>query len=532
MKKVVMDDFLSEDEDNEENKRVLTVKQLDKEEFEKNKANFDFKQIVSTFILKKDYFISHKTTDIFLDYDIDDKPIGEGSFGVVYKGVEKNTNIVRAIKQIFNENITNYDGFMTEVSALKTLDHPNVVKLFEVYQDKTCVFLVLEYLDGGELFDYIADRDHLTEADSARFFKQMMSAIIYCHKNRICHRDLKPDNFMLASKDQDAYIKLIDFGLSRSFYKFHGEGKGEIIRMETKVGTSLYMAPEVLSKNYSNACDTWSLGVILYIMLCGCPPFDGEDDQEIYAAIKNLAYDFSDEAWQSVSEDAKDLVNKILVEEKNRITPKEALNHPWVKRFNSNDKNEISKEYLEKLENFKNSTNLKKAILSFLATKSSDKDIQEEIALFNTFDKNKDGYITVNELKKGIKSMNNRSDEEIEAIMNSIDTDKNGAINYNEFIAATLNAKIASDFERIEKAFEFFDLDNDGFIDEVELKDALAGKEFEKIDISIFQEALQECDMNGDGKVDFSEFTQAMENKLNEKVKASANPTDLEQTAE
>lgn len=332
-----MDDFLSDDDESEESKRYLTVKQVDKEQFEKNKANFDFKKIVSNFILKKDYFITHKTTDIFLDYDIDDKQIGEGSFGVVYKAVEKGTKAVRAIKQIFNENITNYDGFMSEVSALKTLDHPNVVKLFEVYQDKNCVFLVLEYLDGGELFDYIADRDHLTEADAARFFKQMMSAIIYCHKNRICHRDLKPDNFMLASKDKDAYVKLIDFGLSRSFYKFHGEGKAQVIRMETKVGTSLYMAPEVLTKNYSSACDTWSLGVILYIMLCGSPPFDGDEDQEIFTAIKNLDYDFSDEIWDSISEEAKDLVSKILVFEKNRITPKEALNHPWVQKFNQNE---------------------------------------------------------------------------------------------------------------------------------------------------------------------------------------------------
>lgn len=263
MKTVYVDDFISDDE-SEETGRILTTKHIDKEEYEKNKSKFDLKKLISTFILKKDYFISHKTTDIFLDYDINEKPIGEGSFGVVYKAMEKSTGLVRAIKQIFNENITNYDGFMTEVSALKTLDHPNVVKLFEVYQDKKCVFLVLEYLEGGELFDYITDRDHLSEEESAMFFKQMMSAIIYCHKNRICHRDLKPDNFMLTNSE-DKCLKLIDFGLSRSFYKFHGEGKGELIRMQTKVGTSLYMAPEVLLKNYTSACDTWSLGVILYI---------------------------------------------------------------------------------------------------------------------------------------------------------------------------------------------------------------------------------------------------------------------------
>ena len=322
-----------------------------------------------------------------MDYDFEERPIGEGSFGVVYKVKEKSTNLVRAVKQIFNENITNYDGFMTEVSALKTLDHPHVVKLFEVYQDKTCVFLVLEYLDGGELFDYITDRDHLSEADSTRIFKQMMSAIIYCHKNRICHRDLKPDNFMLVSKDQNAPVKLIDFGLSRSFYKFHSQGKGEVIRMETRVGTSLYMAPEVLSRNYSSACDTWSLGVILYIMLSGYPPFDGENDQEIYDSILSLSYDFSDEVWGEVSDGAKDLISNILVHEENRLTPKDCLNHPWIKSFDPKGQEKVASQYIVQMETFKESTNLRKAILSFLATKTSNKDIEEEIALFNQFDK-------------------------------------------------------------------------------------------------------------------------------------------------
>lgn len=110
---------------------------MGREEFERRKANFNLKDAMSKFILKKEYFICHKKTDIFLDYEFEEKPIGEGSFGVVYKVKEKSTNIVRAVKQIFNENIANYDGFMTEVSALKTLDHPHVVKLFEVYQDKT-----------------------------------------------------------------------------------------------------------------------------------------------------------------------------------------------------------------------------------------------------------------------------------------------------------------------------------------------------------------------------------------------------------
>lgn len=183
-----------------------------------------------------------------------------------------------------------------------------------------------------------------------------------------------------------------------------------------------------------------------------------------------------------------------------------------------------------KLGTFKETSNMKKAILTFLATKVSDEDIKEEIALFNQFDKNGDGYITVNELKKGFKSLDKMSDEEIEAMMNSIDTDQNGAINYNEFIAATLNAKVVNDYERINKAFQFFDKDNDGLIDENELRDALAGKEFEKVDIGIFQEALGECDMDGDGKVDFSEFSKVIEDKLSKE--SSSTSGGLEKTTD
>lgn len=145
---------------------------------------------------------------------------------------------------------------------------------------------------------------------------------------------------------------------------------------------------------------------------------------------------------------------------------------------------------------------------------------------------NKDGYITASELKKGIQSLNSRTDAEIEEIMNSIDTDKNGAINYNEFIAATLNEKVASDYQRIIKAFEFFDINKDGMIDEFELKNSLAGKEFEKIDMNIFTDALHECDLNGDGKISLEEFMGAMEFKLNEKTGKYYKDSSLDKTQE
>lgn len=333
---------------------------------------------------------------------------------------------------------------------------------------------------------------------------------------------------MLSSKDSNPSVKLIDFGLSRSFFKYRGKGMegGEVLRMETRAGTALYMAPEVLSKDYSNACDTWSLGVILYIMLSGLLPFNGTTDSEIEDAIRDLDYDFEDEdgAWDGKSKEAKDLISKMLVYEKDRITPKEALSHPWIKKFLGAHHNaDYHGSFVDKFEDFKESNQLKKAILSFLATKVNDEEIQEEIDLFNSFDSNNDGYITKKELKKGLMKIRKHTDEEVDAIMNSIDTDKNGAINFNEFISATLNQSISKDCNRIIKAFRFFDLNGDGFINENELKDALAGQEFSKIDLGIFTEAIKECDLDNDGRISIDEFASIMSVKLDKMAKGSIN---------
>lgn len=320
---------------------------------------------------------------------------------------------------------------------------------------------------------------------------------------------------MFESKAEGAAVKLIDFGLSRSFYKFQMTGEGKCLRMKTKVGTAHYMAPEILHQDYSYACDTWSAGVILYIMLCGYPPFIGKDEEEVFRANLEGQYDFNDKVWDEVSEEAKDLISKMLVPEKDRLTPKECLNHPWVK--NTVDKKTSSptaQVYLDRLRQFQGASKLKKAILSYLASRVTGEEIKENVQMFNSIDKNNDGYITLKELQKGLQATTTKSKEEIETIMMSVDTDKNGAINFNEFIAATLDISIYKDYANLEKAFKFFDKDHDGEIDEKELKESLAGKEFKHIDTKIFSSALDESDNDHNGKVDFNEFLRCMSMKL------------------
>lgn len=171
-------------------------------------------------MIKKDQFVLQKTSDIFWDYEFEDKnAIGQGTFGRVFKAKEISSGDIRAIKQIPKANIVDQEQFFNEINSLKQLDHPNVVKLIEIYDCDENIFLVMEYCSGGELFDKIFDDGAFNEIKACELFKQMVEAVNYCHANRICHRDLKPENFIFSDPGPDATLKLIDFGLSKQFYR-------------------------------------------------------------------------------------------------------------------------------------------------------------------------------------------------------------------------------------------------------------------------------------------------------------------------
>ncbi len=169
------------------------------------------------------------------------------------------------------------------------IDHPNIIKLYEVYEDSRYVYLIMEECTGGELFDRIYERivskNLYTEKEAAAIFKQYMSAICHCHSQKICHRDLKPENLLFLNSSPDSPLKVIDFGLSKIYTDTNH-------RMSTKVGTAYYVSPEVLEGNYDEKCDIWSSGVILYILLTGEPPFNGPNDNEIYRKIMKKKFSF------------------------------------------------------------------------------------------------------------------------------------------------------------------------------------------------------------------------------------------------
>jgi calcium/calmodulin-dependent protein kinase I len=187
------------------------------------------------------------------------------------------------------------------------LDHPNVVKLFEIYDEGDVLYLVMELMEGGELFDRIVEKESYSELEAAETIRPIIDSIRYCHQNGIIHRDLKPENLLYETTDQNSIIKISDFGLARFV-------QNELAT--TACGTPGYVAPEIVEgKGYGKEVDYWSIGIILYIMLCGFPPFYDENNQKLFEAIQNCDYEFPSPYWDKISEPAKDLIKKILVRE-------------------------------------------------------------------------------------------------------------------------------------------------------------------------------------------------------------------------
>jgi calcium-dependent protein kinase len=230
--------------------RQVIKRSKDKERFEKKKEEFDISKFVSDFTINRETFIRNREGDIKDHYEFG-KKLGQGNYGVVYEGKEIDTGEMRAIKKLQRDKINNPKRFRNELHALRTLDHPNIIKLLEIFEDDTNIYLVQELCCGGELFDQIAKKDHFDEEFAASVFEQILKALWYSHKNKICHRDLKPENFMFSVDCKT--IKLIDFGLSTSFFKISNTGERALLRMQTKVGTTFFMAPEVINGNYSNS---------------------------------------------------------------------------------------------------------------------------------------------------------------------------------------------------------------------------------------------------------------------------------------
>mmetsp|Transcript_41034 Transcript_41034/g.102035 ORF Transcript_41034/g.102035 Transcript_41034/m.102035 type:complete len:352 (-) Transcript_41034:666-1721(-) len=265
--------------------------------------------------------------EVHKDYDLKEV-LGTGHFSKVRLGIHRQTGEKVAVKIIEKPSGSKIAMLKAEVDILTKCDHPNVVNMYAVYETETHLFLCLELLTGGELFDRIISKGHYSEEDGRKLTITLVEAITYLHSLGIAHRDLKPENLLLKDDKEDALIKVTDFGLSKIFAD---DLAGEVV-MKTACGTPGYVAPEVLTKDtYSEQVDLWSIGVIVYILLCGFPPFYGDNDAQMFKKIKSGTYKFLTPYWDPISQEAKDFVAKLLVvDPKKRMTAADALKHPWL----------------------------------------------------------------------------------------------------------------------------------------------------------------------------------------------------------
>lgn len=258
--------------------------------------------------------------------------LGTGAFSEVVRGVEKATGKSYAIKCIPKKQLKGKeDSIENEINILKKVNHKNIIGMKGLYDNKTHLYLVMDLVTGGELFDRIVERGNYTERDASNALRSILEAVAYLHDLGIVHRDLKPENLLYETEDEDARLMISDFGLSRAV---------EDGIMDTACGTPGYVAPEVLKqKPYGPAVDCWSIGVIAYILLCGYPPFYDEDDSNLFAQIMDAEYEFDSPYWDEISESAKDLVGHLMeLDPVKRFTCKEALIHPWISGETASDK--------------------------------------------------------------------------------------------------------------------------------------------------------------------------------------------------
>ena len=276
----------------------------------------------------KDFVVKHDDMKLFSQkYKMEQAALGSGAFGMVKKATLKANDEKRAVKIIDKLSMSDEERVRLsyEVDILKNLNHPNILRLYEVFEGKERMYIVTELCDGTELFEAIQSFKSFNEKQAAAIIKEILMAVAYCHANQVSHRDLKPENILIEFKQNDISLKVIDFGTSH-----HYEAGNH--QMTQLYGTPYYIAPEVLHGDYNEKCDVWSIGIILHILLSGMPPFYGSDE-EILAKVKNFrgTWEFADAKWHDISEEAKNFLRRLMHKDPaQRVSAQEALQDPWI----------------------------------------------------------------------------------------------------------------------------------------------------------------------------------------------------------
>ena len=491
--------------------------------------------------------------------------LGSGTYGTVKKvSLIKNPSNIRAMKIISKKNIIKgleHSKFIDEITILKKLDHPNIMKIYESFVDKDNFYIISDFCDQGDLLGKLEKLGKMNEIVVKFLMDQIFNAVAYLHSKNVLHGDIKLENILLytASKNKSRRftsinvdinqiyelrqeinsrsnsitkrsqnyvtdmmnyeVKLIDFGCSKYFVKQHKHQK-----LSGIIGSALYCSPEVVDDLYDEKSDEWSCGVLMYILLCGEAPFKGSTDEEIFAKIKKCKYNFDLKEFKNVSENCKDLIRKLLEpKKKKRIKASEALKHPFFTEFfNPSEAMTEFKDLniLKKLIQYKKPiSKFHEAIHAFICNNFISKDEEKKLrALFRYIDQNDKNALTVDDFQRCFKEIHiSLNMKELNDILKLIDSNQNTIIEYQEFLRATCDRDSLLSKENLKNTFmALIEGAEKNYIDANDIKKFI----FHDIDIQddIFTEYLDQLGMKKDDKINFDQFCNMLKNnkKLNE----------------
>jgi len=444
-----------------------------------------------------------------------------GTLATIIRVINKFSGCVRSmkiIKKAFIDLQEDEKNFMKEIAILRTLDHMGILKIYEFYQDDKCFYLIMEFCAEGDLFEKIQKEAPFNEYTACHIIYQVLSAIVYCHSSNIVHRDIKADCILVESTETVTFngqtfplyhVRLSDFSSARSFNTKK--------KLTKKIGTSYFIAPEVLNRNYNEKCDVWSIGVLLFILLCGKPPFWGESDKEIIEKVKIGVPDWRKEEWENVSQEGQDFVKLLLnMKPSNRPSASEALQNKWFKKFLYKHpvKTEIVQELYTDIVGFKTDPMMffQQATLAYMVHHLLQKeDILNIKNFYNWIDNNGDGKMEYKEVCEGFKQFIDINEKEVTKIFKYIDQAHTGCIEYEEFIRACVNKKKLLCEDNLKKAFALFTKSENvesitisctNFKNILGLSSKFTDKQWEMI--------IKAIDKNGDNEIEFDEFKDMM----------------------
>jgi len=469
--------------------------------------------------------------------------LNNGSYFKLLKVLHLPTNQFRACKKFFKSNLKFINGeeaFMRELEFLGEMDHPNIPKLYEYFEEDLCYYTILELATGKKILDFIENIDYFCERQAAMIMKQILSCANYLHSQKIIHQNIFPDSIVMESqKIGDFNIKLMNFEKARMFdnqaiAKFSNENKNSNKKKKLKSQISLennytisfvklyFIAPEITKGKVEFKSDIWACGILLYMLLCGYPPFKGETEEDLITQIQKCKLNFPQDDWGNISIEAQNFITKLLnLDPNKRLTAEQALKDPWILKYSIQEETKSNTDRLKinhKIHQFSSKQQLEQAAIKFMVHQNSSNQTALQLKeIFKKMDLSGDGRLTYEELKSGyekyFKKTNLTEFEYLELIKN-LDRDESQFVELEEFISAFINTETLLTEKNLEYAFNCFDDDRSGMLSINEIKKILGVVNGDKTADSIILQIMKQYDTNQDGQISFNEFKELMKRLL------------------